>query len=694
VLHGHAVPDPYRWLEVVDSAETEAWVAAQTALVDAARAGWDARPHFQDRVAALLGAGAIGVPIWRGERCFFVRREPGAEHAVLLVREPSVDGEHERVLLDPMALDPSGATTLDAWQPSKEGDLLAVQVSRGGTEESELSVLDVASGTTVEGPIDRARYSPVAWFPGGTAYCYVRRVDPALVPPDEGQYHRRVWLHRVGADPASDVELFGAGRDPRSYYGVSVSRDGRWLLVSAAIGTEPRNDLLVAPLDGTEVGPLTPVIVGVDAQTAGWVGRDGRLFLHTDLDAPRGRLCVADPATPEVAAWQTLVPERPDAVLEDVAVVDGPMLDEPGLLVSWTRHAVSELTRHRADGTLLGPVALPGVGTLGGLVERPDGGPVVWTAWTDHATPGRVLALDARTGTLAPWADPPGVVDPPVVHAQQVTVTSADGTPVRLFVYSAGPRPDRPRPTILSGYGGFGISMTPGYSAGVLAWVEAGGVYATALLRGGGEEGEAWHRAGMLGEKQHVFDDFRAAAVGLVEAGWTTPEQLGVSGGSNGGLLVGAALTQFPELLASVVCSAPLLDMVRYESFGLGATWNVEYGSAADPEQLGWLLAYSPYHRVEPGVRYPAVLFTVFEGDTRVDPLHARKMCAALQAATAADHDERPVLLRVERDVGHGARALSRTVALAADTLGFQARQLGLAPNLGLAPDPGSGRSS
>lgn len=677
VLHGVAVPDPYRWLEDPDDPETLAWSQAQQRLFERHRAGWRHRPAFAAHVEALLGAGSVGVPVWRGERCFQSRREPGQEHPVLLVRNAA--GETGRVLIDPMALDPSGATTLDAWQPSKEGTMVAVQLSTGGTEESVLQVLDAATGAVVDGPVDRVRYSPVAWFPGGQAYCYVRRLPPDQVPPDEAQFHRRVLLHRVGTSHDLDIELFGAGRDPRSYYGVSISRDGRWLLLSAAVGTQPRNDLWIAPvsLTGPSVGALQPVMTDTDARAAGWVHRDGRLYVLTDLDAPRGRLCVTDPGQPSVAHWHTLIAERSDAVLEDVALLDGPELPDPRLLASWTAHAVSEVTEHRAaDGHLIGPVDLPGVGTVGGLVEHPDGGPTAWWSWTDISTPGRVLAYDARTRRLAVWAEPPGVVQPPPVRTEQVVVTSTDGTPVRMFVISAAlPAEVLPRPTILTGYGGFGISMTPGYSAGILAWVAAGGVYAIACLRGGGEEGEAWHRAGMLASKQAVFDDATACARWLVEHGWTTSSQLGISGGSNGGLLVGALITQHPELMAAAVCSAPLLDMVRYEHFGLGATWNVEYGSAANPEQFGWLWSYSPYHRVRPGIGYPAVLFTVFDGDTRVDPMHARKMCAALQQATAGD---RPVLLRAESDVGHGGRAVSRSVALAADTLAFQAAMLGL----------------
>jgi prolyl oligopeptidase len=673
-----AVPDPYRWLEDAGSPQTEAWLQAQEALLHQHRATWPHRERLRARVEQLLGAGTVGAPVWRGERAFFVRREPGQEHAVLMTTEP--DGT-ERVLVDPMALDASGLTTLDAWQPSREGLLLAYQLSEGGREESVLRVLDLTTGAVVDGPVDRARYSPVAWLPGGERYYYVRRLDPALLPTDEQQFHRRVYLHRVGSDPATDNEIFGAGRDPRTYYGCSVSRDGRWLAISASVGTEPRDDVWLADLHAAppEAPRLATVQEGVDARTALHVGRDGRLYVWTDRDAPRGRLCVADPVRPDATGWTDLVPEDPEAVLDDYAILDGPDLAAPVLLVSWTRHSLGEISVHGlADGARTASVPVPGPGTVGGLVERPEGGHEAWFGWTDPTTPAAVYRYDARAHRLALWAEAPGQVSVPRVHVAQHVYSSADGTPIRALVVAPTEVPDRPRPTILYGYGGFGVSLTPGYSAGVLAWVEAGGVYAIASLRGGGEEGEGWHRAGMLGAKQNVFDDFHAAAHWLLDTGWTAPGRLGISGGSNGGLLVGVALTQRPDLYRSVVCSAPLLDMVRYERFGLGATWNVEYGRADVPEELGWLLGYSPYHHVRPGTEYPAVLFTTFDGDTRVDPLHARKMCAALQAATAGDPRERPVLLRAERDVGHGGRALSRSIEQVADTLAFQAAALGL----------------
>jgi prolyl oligopeptidase len=673
------VADPYRWLEDATSDDTLRWSAEQDALFAGTSATWPARDHLRARVAELLGAGIIGAPTWRGERQFLMRRLPDQEHAVLLTIDP--DGT-ERVLVDPMAVDTSGATTLDAWQPSKEGDVLAYQLSEGGREESVLRVMDVATGDVVDGPIDRARYSPVAWLVGGEAYYYVRRLAPELLPEDEQQFHRRIWLHHVGTDPAQDVMVFGDGLDMTNYYGVHCSWDGRWLSVSASAGTAPRTEVWLADLaaTGPERPDFTVVQSGVDAQTSLFVSRDGRAYVSTDREASRGRLAVVDPSNPAYENWVDLLPEDPEAVLEDFAILDGPELGGDGVLVAgWTRHAVSEVTIHDlVTGQRRGTAALPGVGTIGGLGERPEGGHESWFGYTDSATPSSVLRFDATTGEVTQWATAPGNVDIPTVSSQLVEYSSKDGTTVRMLLISKEPTPAEPAPTILYGYGGFGISLGPAYSAGVLAWVEAGGVYAMAQLRGGGEEGEQWHRDGMMAHKQNVFDDFHAAAQHLVATRWTTPPQLAISGGSNGGLLVGAALTQRPELYRAVVCSAPLLDMVRYELFGLGATWAEEYGTASNTEQLGWLLGYSPYHHVADGKPYPAVLFTIFDGDTRVDTMHARKLAAALQHASASDPETHPVLLRLEKDVGHGGRAVSRSVELSADTLSFAAHHLGL----------------
>jgi prolyl oligopeptidase len=678
-LGGSSVADPYRWLEDPDSPQTQAWSGAQDALYETYRDSLPARDTFQNRLREFTSAGSISAPAWRGDRQFIMRRSAEQEHAVLLILD--ADGT-ERVLLNPMDLDPSGTTTLDSWQPSKEGDLLAYQLSHGGTEESVLWVMDVATGTVVDGPIDRARYSPIAWLPGGKEFYYVRRLAPDLVPAGEQQFHRRVWLHRMGTNANDDTMIFGEGLTATNYYGCSVSLDGRWLVISAAEGTAPRNDTWLADISASprDAPALSVVQQGVDAQTSVSIGRDGVLYVMTNQNAPLGSLHRADPTSP--TQWEPYISagHNANAVMEDYAILDGEELsDRPLIAVAWTRHTVSEVSIHDlATGERLETLDLPGVGSVGGLASRPTGGHELWFGYTDHVTPGSVWRYDALSGEVTKYADPPGSVVVPAVSVRQVTYTSADGTQVRMFVIApkdsvAGP--PAARPTILYGYGGFGLSLGPAYGPAILAWVEAGGVYAIANIRGGGEEGEQWHRDGMLGAKQNVFDDFHAAAEWLIHEGWTTAEQLGISGGSNGGLLVGAALVQRPELYASVVCSAPLLDMVRYEKFGLGATWNVEYGSAADPIQLEWLLKYSPYHQVREGVEYPAVLFTVFDGDSRVDPLHARKMCAALQHASAG---LRPIFLRREHDVGHGARAVSRGIALSAEVLAFSAAQLHL----------------
>jgi prolyl oligopeptidase len=680
-LHGRPVADPYRWLEDPDDPRTREWSAAQDTL---ARAHLDALPG-RDRLAGTLGAltnaGWVGVPVWRAGRRFASRREPGQEHGVVSVTDP--DGT-ERVLLDPAAIDPTGLTTLDDWIPDHEGRLLAYQLSSGGDEQSVLHVLDVGTGRDVEPPIDRCRYSDVAWLPGGEEFLYVRMVAPDEAPPGEQAFHRRIWRHRLGTPTDADVLLEGPGLyEDHNYYGVDVSDDGRWLVVSANVGTARRDSVWIADLHRDAV--LTPVLTQADDVRCGaWVERDGRLYLLTTDGAPRFRLAVTDPTTPGREHWRELVAEDPDSVLEGVRWLQPAGSADPAdgvLVLARSRHATAEVALHDRDGTFRGAVPLPGLGSLRGLTTADPATPgkqgTLWIGWTDLVTPQQVRRFDLETGDTVLDTAAPGAVEVPPVRIAQQELTSADGTTVRMFVVS--PVGDQgPRPALLTGYGGFGIHPDPAYSSSALAWVGAGGVYALVSLRGGGEEGEAWHRAGNRGNKQNVFDDFHAAAQALIDTGATTPDQLAILGGSNGGLLVGAALTQRPELYRAVVCSAPLLDMVRYEHFSLGRTWNDEYGTADDADELGWLLSYSPYHHVRDGTDYPAVLFTVFDSDTRVDPLHARKMCAALQHATAGDPATRPVLLRRETDVGHGARSVSRSITLGVDQLSFLAAHTGL----------------
>ena len=659
-LHGRGVADPYRWLEDASTDECDAWSRAQDELVSSYFAGLPDRAAMADRLRALL-PGWVGLPYVVGDRAFYLRREADQEFPVFCVSEGGV----LRPLIDVAALDPSLTTALDAAVPSKDGTRVAYLLSHGGREESVLHVLDVESGADIADPVPLGRGADVAWLDTAESLVIVRRLLD--VPEGEEQFHRRVWRHRVGSPPDDDVLLFGEGRDKTSYYDIRTSPDGRWLMVSAALGTAPRNDLYLFDM-ASPAPAAVAVMEGQDAQAYGRVGSDDRLYLWTDLDAPRGRLVVAPAESP--TDWSELLPES-DAVLQSFALADD------AVVAVRVRDVAAVVTVHdRSTGAERGVVPLPGLGEAV-VAGRADGGGEVFISYTDYVTPDTVFRYDVGPGELSEWAVSPGVPDLSGLSAERAFFTSADGTQVPVFVVSrAGVERDGTAPTILYGYGGFNVPLSPYYSDLVAAWVLAGGVYAVANLRGGSEYGEEWHRAGMRERKQNVFDDFAGAADWLVAQGYTSRERLGIYGGSNGGLLVGAALTQRPELFRAVVCSAPLLDMVRYELFGLGQTWNDEYGRADDPVEFEWLVSYSPYHRVVPGVEYPAVLFTVFEGDTRVDPLHARKLCAALQHATAASPDERPVLLRRESEVGHGARAVSRAIGLQTDVLAFFTDQL------------------
>jgi prolyl oligopeptidase len=662
-LHGHDVPDPYRWLEDAGSPECEAWSEAQDAACRGFLDGLPGRDRWAARLRALL-PGSVGLPTVIGERYFFERRSPEQELPVYLVQDGA--SGVPRALIDPVALDPSATTIVEAAVPSKEGDRVAVLTSEGGREDDVLRVVDVATGAFVGAPVLLGRGGMAAWLPGGEELIVVRRL--ADVPAGEEQFHRRVWRHRVGTDPADDVLLFGEGRDKTTYYGIGTSRDGRWLWITTHLGTAPRNDAYLVDL-ASGGASVAAVAEGEDAQVDLWVSFDGSLYVFTDLGAPSWRLLVADPTAPR--EWRELLAESAD-VLRDVTVTGD------AVVAVRSHDVVARMTVHdKSTGAERAVVPLPGLGTAVS-VGRPAGGDDVWISYQDFVTPPTVFHYSVASEAFSLWASPPGAVSVDAA-VSQVFFTSADGTRVPMFVIagSGAAASDEPRPTILYGYGGFNIALEPEYRNLALAWVEAGGVFAIANLRGGSEYGEAWHRDGMRDKKQNVFDDFAAAAEWLVSAGWTSFERLGIYGGSNGGLLVGAALTQRPSRYRAVVCSAPLLDMIRYELFGLGQTWNDEYGRASDPAEFEWLWSYSPYHRAVLGgpADYPAVLFTVFEGDTRVDPLHARKTCAALQEATTSGL---PVLIRRETNVGHSTRAVSRTIGLQVDQLAFFAAELGL----------------
>jgi prolyl oligopeptidase len=668
-LHDVAVADPYRWLEDADADATRAWTAAQNARTRHVLDAGPDRAALHARLAELLAVRVVTGAQVAGERLFTVERGGGLDQAALFVRSTLSDPAAEPgLLVDPQALLGEETAALDWYHPSPDGRLVAFGTSIGGDERSTLRVLDVDGGILLDDVIPHTRAASVAWLPGGEAFAYTRYPMPGAVPADERGYHRTVWWHELGDHPGHDELVFGDLPDPTAWPDVSLSLDGRWLLLHVALGWDHVDVHLV----DRDTGERTTVIEGVDA-TSGFRVVEGRLVGSTTLDAPRGRVVAAPLDRPTPAHWVDLVPESE-------VVVGGVVATEASLLVVSTRSAVSHLHHHDFDGpgALAGSeVTLPGIGTVVSI-DGSDDRDEAWLCFTSFARPPQLFRWTGEAG-LQPWSPPPGVVDAERFHVDQVRYPSTDGTPVPMFlVRSTDTEPTPPTPTVLAGYGGLAATMSPEYSASVVAHCEAGGVWAVAGIRGGSEEGEEWHQAGMRENKQQVFDDFAAAADWLVAEGHTSPHRLAVRGGSNGGLLVAATLTQRPDLCRAVHCAVPLTDMVRFPRFLIARLWVPEFGDPDRPEDFAWLHAYSPYHRVVDGTCYPAVLVTTGEEDSRVDPCHARKFAARLQAATSCG-EEHPILVRVESRAGHGqGKPVSRQADEAADVLAFLHWQLGV----------------
>ncbi|MDI3316554.1 MAG: prolyl oligopeptidase family serine peptidase [Bacillota bacterium] len=698
VLHGVPVADPYRALEAGEDPRVRSWSRAQT---ERTRAVLDAIPWrgaLLRRLAHLWEAGSVGQPRLAGGRLFFLRRRPGAEQPVLAVRpaDGGADESAERPLVDPNALDERGLVALDWWVPSPDGRFVAFGLSRGGDEWSTLRVLDADGGRWLEEALPRARYASVAWEPDGSGFFYTRYPDPAELPPGQPHDHPRCYYHRLGRPAEADPLVFGAELPLEAMLEAELSPSGRFLLMTVRIGWS-RSELWLADrgarerrTEGLDFRPLVrerAALFLARFVPEGWGGQQGEgLLVRTDWQAPRYRLLrvAAAEAMGGLPAeeWPVLFPEPEGATLADFAP------SRQAVALHLLRDAVSHLALLDPDGRRPREVELPPLSTvdlLDGAPAAPSGVELVAVV-ESFLRPAAIYAVDAARATARRWLGVPEPVDPGAFEARQVFYPSKDGTRIPLFVLERRGLPhDGQRPTVVTGYGGFGVSRTPQFVPQVIPWLEAGGVWALACLRGGGEYGEAWHRAGMLERKQNVFDDFAAAAEALIRQGITRPERLGAFGRSNGGLLTGAALTQRPDLWRAVVSGVPLLDMVRYHRFLIAALWIPEYGSADDPEAFRWLYAYSPYHHVEEGRTYPAVLLYAAESDTRVDPLHARKMAARLQAATGqaggerAEPLERPVLLRIEPEAGHGVgKPVRKVLEEEADLWSFLGWQLGL----------------
>lgn len=665
MLHGEAIVDPYRWLEE-ESAATAAWTAAQNAYTAAFLDPLPGRAALRERLRALQAIGFVGGAKARGGKLFFVRRAGAQNQPTLCVRE----GDIERVILDPNERSADGTVALDWWYPSPDGSRVAYGLSSSGDERSTLAIREVATATDRPEQIPDARFASVAWLPDSGGLYYTRLPAAGTVPLGEENYNQRVYFHRIGTDPADNPVIFGEWRAPEEHFTVALSPNGRWLLITASEGWT-KSELYLRDLHDPH-GDFATVVAGRDALYSGQP-LDDRLYLTTNEDAPNFRVFLLDPANPAREAWREIVPEGAAALQECRAIGER-------LALLYLRDATSDLRIADADGGDADRVALPGLGTVSTLDGEEDGTTAYFT-YTSFFDPPGIWRCDLANGAIEAVALPGDTPDTADLITEQVWYTSVDGTRVPMFVIRRADLPrDGARPTLLTGYGGFNIALTPAFNAGFLDWARRGGIVAQPSLRGGSEYGESWHRAGMRGEKGRVFEDFIAAGERLIAAGWTRPERLGIRGGSNGGLLVGAALTQRPALFRAAVCQVPLLDMLRYQHFLIARLWIPEYGSADDPEGFGWLRAYSPYHRVVPGTSYPAVLLTAAASDSRVHPLHARKGAALLQAATSADPATQPILLRLETEAGHGAgKPQSKVLDESVDIWSFLGWQLGMA---------------
>jgi prolyl oligopeptidase len=675
VVHGVEVADPYRWLEDGDSPDTRDWVAAQNAHTRRRLDALSQRDGLTDRFAELFAAGTAGAPSIRGGRLFSIDRWGAHEQAVLVVRDAYGDVvPAARTLLDPHELTGDATASLDWYAPSLDGRLAAFGISTGGDERSTLGVVDVATGERLPDSIPFTRAASVAWVPDGRAFAYTRYPNPAAVGAEEANYHRTVWWHVLGDDPGHDELVWGDLPDKTAYPSVELSRDGRWLVVEVALGWT-RVDVHL--IDRT-TGGRTTVIQGIDAVSSFTVVGD-RLVGHTNLDAPRGRVVTAPLASPTVDGWATVVAESAD-------VIEGVAITSASLLVASTRSAVSRLVRlplsaldPRGDIAAVRPdeIALPEPGSLAGLAGDRDSDTAV-VAFTSWARPSALWRWIPGTA-LVEWSTLPCPVDPSRYRVDVERVPSSDGTPITLFSVSREDiEPGPSTPTVLTGYGGFAVTMSPGYSPAAVALADDAGVFSVACIRGGAEEGEDWHRAGMRDRKQQVFDDFAAAADHLVDSGRTSRDRLAIRGGSNGGLLVAATLAQRPDVCRAAVCAVPLTDMVRFPRFLIAQLWTPEYGDPDVAEEFAWLWAYSPYHRLAEGSCYPATLVLTGEQDSRVDPAHARKFGAALQWATGCG-EAHPVLVRIEERAGHGqGKPTSKQADEAADVHAFLRWQLAL----------------
>ncbi len=673
-IQGHKIVDPYRYLENANDPDTKLYVEQELSYTRSILDPLPGRDKINARLSQLLEIGTVGVPQMGGKYYFHTRREGNQNQAVLYVRE-GLNGalsEKDRALVDVNKMSTDGTVALDWWYASDDGKYVAYGTSASGSEESTLHIVESATGKVMPDTIERTRFASVAWLKDSSAFYYTRHPKKGDVPPGEEVYHVKVFYHQIGSDPAKDPYIFGEGRNPQDIPSLTLSEDDRWLLIDVGEGWT-KTEMYLQDLQSKK--PPLEITTGKDF-LYGADFFEGKLYITTNEDAPHYRVFVADATNPRRENWKEIIPQS-DAVLQNAGVTGG------RLLAQYEHNATSELKLFGLDGKKLADIALPAIGNAFGTSGRYDRNEIFF-GFQSFTVPPSIYRVDLNDVKSALWAkvDAPSI-DPSAYDVQQVWYASKDGTKVPMFVVSKkGIEKNGKNPTLLYGYGGFNVSLTPAFNRSMYLWMEHGGIYAVANLRGGSEFGEDWHRAGMLEKKQNVFDDFIAAGEYLIAQKYTDRDHLAIYGGSNGGLLMGAMITQRPDLFRAVVCAVPLLDMLRYQNFQIAKLWIPEYGSAEDAKQFEWLYAYSPYHHVKAGQEYPAILFMTGDTDTRVDPMHAKKMAALMQAeAKNRASPDKPILLRIETKAGHGqGKPVTKQIEESTDMYSFLFWQLGVKP--------------
>jgi prolyl oligopeptidase len=654
-IHGVTLTDPYRWLEDQDSPDTRAWIKSQNEYSASVLGELPFRNRIRERLTQLLKIDTISPPFAKGGRYFLSKRRADQNQSVIYVRN-GLNGKDE-VLLDPNTMSADQTTSIGIQDVSPDGKLMVYSVRQGGEDEVTISILDVDTRKDLPDHLARGRYG-VSLKPDKTGFYYSRFTN---------NVGGRIYYHAMGTDTAKDVEVFGKEYGPAVGVFGGVSPDGHYLLLFASHGSAgDKTEIYFQDLRTN--GPITTIVNDIDAGFSPDIAGD-HLYLLTNWNAPNRHILDVDLKKPERSSWREVVPEGA-SVINGLSAVGGK------LFVDYLENATSQIRVFDPSGKFVRDITLPAIGTASGMRgdwDRDEG----FYTFSSFAQPTTIYRYEVASGKQEVFARINVPVQSDQIEVKQVWYESKDKTKIPMFlVYKKGIKLDGSHPTFLTGYGGFNVSLSPGFSSLAAYWAESGGVYAQPNLRGGGEFGEKWHKAGMLEKKQNVFDDFIGAAEWLFKNKYTSPSKLAISGGSNGGLLVGAAMTQRPELFQAVVCGYPLLDMIRYQSFLVARFWVPEYGSAENAEQFKYIYAYSPYHHVKKGEKYPAVLFVTGDADTRVAPLHARKMTALVQASTGS---ERPVLLHYNTKAGHsGGLPVSQIIEDQTDELSFLFWQLGV----------------